>query len=424
MRLAFVLPRYGPEIASGPEHAGRLLAEQAAQRHQVDVLTTCARSDSTWKNDYPEVVDRLRGVLVRRFAVNQPHDHEALERAAAAALGATRTRGAELEWVRCLGPSSPGLHDYLRRNHRSYDALVFVSLWHHTTVHGLRVAPERSVLFPCLRLAPVLRFGLWADVLSWPRAVGFFSHAERRLVRSYVGIRPTRDEVVGVGVATPREQSYPRHQQDPADAVADGDEAPGDGGPSAEGAHLSGRGVPFRRRHRLYDPFALYGGRVEPDNGSEDMLEYFAGYADADGESGTPLLLMGVKMMQVPAGPLIRLAGVLPERDRTHAYEAADVTLAPSPDDPLALALLESLAVGTPVLASARNPVAVEHCRRSNGGLYYATRDEFVAAFRLLTTNAALRARLGENGRVYVRQHFRWNDVLGRFDRLISRDRV
>jgi glycosyltransferase involved in cell wall biosynthesis len=81
---------------------------------------------------------------------------------------------------------------------------------------------------------------------------------------------------------------------------------------------------------------------------------------------------MGVKMMKVPEEPYIRLAGVLPERERMIAYEAADVTIAPSADDLVAQPLLESLAVGTPVLASARNDAAVEHCKRAHAGLYYA----------------------------------------------------
>ena len=105
------------------------------------------------------------------------------------------------------------------------------------------------------------------------------------------------------------------------------------------------------------------------------------------------------------------------------AYEAADVTLAPAPDDLLGVPLLESLAVGTPVLASARNEAAVEHLHRANAGLYYATRDEFVEALRLLMTNARLREKLGENGRQYIRQNYRWDAVMGRFERLVMRVR-
>jgi glycosyltransferase involved in cell wall biosynthesis len=71
------------------------------------------------------------------------------------------------------------------------------------------------------------------------------------------------------------------------------------------------------------------------------------------------------------------------------------------------------------VLASARNDAAVEHCRRANGGLYYANRDEFVEGLRMLMTRSKLREQLGESGRQYVRQHYRWDAVLGRFERLV-----
>jgi glycosyltransferase involved in cell wall biosynthesis len=188
---------------------------------------------------------------------------------------------------------------------------------------------------------------------------------------------------------------------------------------------------------------------VAPDNGSEEMLEYFDAYRSVgfqpddrgdrsvrlqpdsrdltlrDGgardESDLALVLTGVKMMKVPDDPYLRLAGVLPDRERMVACEAADVSIAPASDDLLAQPLLESFAVGTPVLACAGNEAAVEHCRRGNAGLYYANRDEFVEAMRLLATNNRLRRRLGENGRSYIRQNYRWDAVLGRFDRLISR---
>ena len=420
MKLAFVTPRYGADIGSGAEHACRLLAEQVCERHDIDVLTTCARDPLTWKNESGEGADRVRGVLVRRFAVNQPHDPDALDQLTARLIAEPHSLADEQEWVRRLGPSSPGLIDFLKRHNRNYDAVVFFSLYHATTVQGIAAAPERSVLFPHLQIEPVLRFGLWSDVVGSVRAVGYTSAAERRLGRGFLRIFHNADEIVGIGVETPAQQTYPRHQQDPADNIQGDDEAGGPGEPEAL-EYLAGRGIPFRRRHRLYGSFALYGGRVEPDNGCEEMLSYFDSYASTDGD--TTLVLMGVKMMKVPDEPYIRMPGVMPDRERMIAYEAAEVTIAPDPNDLLGLSVLESLAVGTPVLASARNEAAVEHCRRANAGLYYANRDEFVEALKMLMTNSRLRERLGENGRQYIRQNHCWDAVLGRFERLVMRVR-
>ena len=423
MNLAFVTPRYGAEITTGAEHVCRLLAEQASTRHHIDVLTTCARDPLSWHNEYPEGADRVRGVLVRRFAVNQPHDPAAFRQLSARLRGAPQGRADEQEWVRSLGPTSPALVEFLRRQHRSYDAVVFFSLFHATTVSGIAAVPDRSVLFPYLRLDPALRYGLWADVFASARGVGYVSSSERALARDFLGVTPAAEEIVGIGVETPAQQAYPRHQQDPEDAVAEPDEAESGDEEQAEAprGYLEGRGVLFRRRHRLYGPFALYGGRITPDNGSIEMLEYFDRYTSADGD--TALVLMGIKMMNVPEQRHVRLAGVLPGCERLMAYEAADVAVAPEPDDLLATTVLENFAVGTPVLAAVRNGAAVEHCRRANAGLYYANGAEFVEALTALMTKSRLRAQLGENGRRYVSQHYRWDAVLGRFERLMMRVR-
>jgi glycosyltransferase involved in cell wall biosynthesis len=418
MRFAFVSPRYGGDISSGAEHACRLLAERLSARHDVEVLTTAARDARTWKNELGEGVDRVRGVLVRRFNDSQPHDGAAFQQLSDRIFVAPRSRDEEMEWVRRLGPTTPGLIDHLRRHHRSFDALVFFSLVHATTVHGLPIAPERSILFPCLRLGPSLRFALWPDMIASARATGLTSAFERRLLRSFVGVAPAREEIVGIGIEPGHGQAYPRHQQDPADDAAAEDwiddaeaSAPPDDAPVE-------RGVPFRRRHRLYGTFALYGGRVEHDNGCEEMLDYFDTYASAGGDAS--LVLMGIKMIRVPDEPYLTQAGVLADRERTSAFEAADITIAPGHDDPLALSVLESLAVGTPVLASARNEAAVEHVRKAGGGLYYANREEFVEGLRTLMTRTRLREQLGESGRQYIEQHCRWDAVLGRFERLVG----
>ena len=62
-----------------------------------------------------------------------------------------------------------------------------------------------------------------------------------------------------------------------------------------------------------------------------------------------------------------------------------------------------------------------DHCVRSNGGLYYASRAEFVEGLDLLVREERLRHALGENGRAYVESQYRWDVVLGRYKELIKR---
>jgi glycosyltransferase involved in cell wall biosynthesis len=127
--------------------------------------------------------------------------------------------------------------------------------------------------------------------------------------------------------------------------------------------------------------------------------------------------------MSLPEDPLVRFAGLLTDSERVQALEAATVVACPSPYESLSLLALESLAVGTPVLVNARSAVLVEHCLRSNGGLWYADRDEFVECLKLLIGDARLRQALGRNGREYVRRNYRWDVVLGKFERLFAKVR-
>ena len=74
MKIAFIVQRYGTEILGGSEYHCRLIAERLAERHQVEVLTSCARDYITWQNEYAEGADRVRGVTVRRFPTTQVRD--------------------------------------------------------------------------------------------------------------------------------------------------------------------------------------------------------------------------------------------------------------------------------------------------------------------------------------------------------------
>lgn len=422
MKLAFVSPRYGAELTHGPEHACRLLAEQLSVRHDIDVLTTSLPDPTTGKAVMPEGADRMRGVLIRRFASTPGDRPDTLLQLTRQLTRGPHSQEDEIEWVRHAGPTSPGLTEYLRRHHRNYDALVFFSAVHATTLHNIDIAPERTILFPWLRQQPALRLGVVQRTLASATALGLMARAERKLVALYSPQPAAPQEVVGIGVLGAPLLTYPRLSRDTESDTPAEPESEETASPTVEWPkpHLTGQGSLFRRRHRLMDgPIVLHGGSIERDSGCEEMIEYFDGYV-AGGGQGT-LVLMGVKLMKLPQEPYLHTAGVLPSRDRMAAFEAADVTMAPRGDDLSAETVLESFAAGTPVLAAATNEAAVELCTRANAGLYYANREEFIEALSLLTGDSRLRAKLGANGSEFIEQHCRWDHVIGRFDKLLSR---
>jgi glycosyltransferase involved in cell wall biosynthesis len=412
-------------VLGGSEQLCRLVAERLAAAHDVDVLTTCARDYITWKNEYPEAADRVKGVVVRRFPTAATRDIDSFNRYSEWIYSNPHSRDDEMNWIKQQGPWAPALIDYLKRNHQQYDVLIFFTYLYATTVLGLEAAPQRSILVSTAHDEPAIRLEIFKDVFHKPAALCYLTESERDFVQAHFVDRPLLEEVVGVGVDLPQQQPYPRMPERPQDD--DGAPAAGDGGSEDDSpgrefpSHLLARGAVFRRRHRLYGPIVLYGGRIDPGKGCEELIQYFSEYAKEGGDA--TLALMGVKLMSLPEEPFIRFAGLLSERERLQALEAATVVVCPSPYESLSLLALESLSVGTPVLVNARSAVLVEHAIRSNGGLWYAGRDEFVEALKLLINDEPLRRALGRNGREYVRRQYRWDVVLGKYERLFAKIR-
>ncbi len=349
-------------------------------------------------------------MTVRRFATTRTRDLPSFNAYSDWIFNHAHTRQDELEWVKQQGPWSPALIEYLERHHQGYDALIFFTYLYAPTVLGLRVAPSKSLLVPTAHDEPAIGLGIYADVFSQAAAVAWNTEVERAFVSSRFRLRTVAEDVVGCGVDLPEGgQVAPADRDTPAAPTAREPLAP----------HLEGPANAFRRRHRMYGPFLLYGGRIDPGKGCEELLEYFQTYIGEGGEGS--LMLMGVKLMPLPEDPRVRFAGTLPDEERLHALEAATVVVVPSPYESLSLLTLEAFSVGTPVLANARSEVLVDHCRKSHAGLYYADRWEFVEALKLLMQDEPLREAMGRRGRTYVNRHYRWDLVLTKYERLLAR---
>jgi glycosyltransferase involved in cell wall biosynthesis len=444
MRIALIVQRYGSEVLGGSEQLCRLVAERLALQHDVEVLTTCARDYVTWKNEYPEGSDRVRGVTVRRFATARTRDIESFNRYSEWIFANPHTRDDEMEWLKQQGPWCPALLDHLRRQHQQYDVLIFFTYLYATSVLGTEINPGRSVLVPTAHDEPAIKLDIFKDLFNRVAALCYLTESEKQFVQRQFPDRPLLEELIGVGIDIPQQQPYPRMPAPLEEESAgngdsndeSGETAKAGTGPETSDAdsktddnqstrefpsHLLERGSVFRRRHRLYGPIALYGGRIDPGKGCEELIEYFSSYVREGGDA--TLALMGAKLMALPEEPFIRFAGLLSEGERIQALGAATVVICPSPYESLSLLALEAMSVGTPVLVNARSAVLVEHCVRSNGGLWYADRNEFIECLNLLMSDARLRAALGRNGRDYVRKNYRWEVVLGKYERIFAKVR-
>jgi glycosyltransferase involved in cell wall biosynthesis len=81
---------------------------------------------------------------------------------------------------------------------------------------------------------------------------------------------------------------------------------------------------------------------------------------------------------------------------------------------------MESWLLGTPALVHGRCTVTREHVRRANGGLYYRDFAEFTATVDYLLQERAVARKMGQNGRRYVLEHYRWPHIIDQYAEIIE----
>jgi glycosyltransferase involved in cell wall biosynthesis len=291
----------------------------------------------------------------------------------------------ERAFLRRQGPFVPRLVEALASEKDHFDAILFFTYLYYPTVEGLRGAPERAILVPTTHDEPPLRFRLYREVFARPRAFVFLTPPEEALVRSRFQLGSRSSVVAGIGI----------------DPVGDPDV------------------LGFRARREVDRPYAIYAGRIDAGKGCDQMLAFYEHYR-RDRQGGLDLLLIGNLAMDEPRIPGVRYLGYLDEEEKAAALAGARAVICPSPYESLSIVLLEGLARGTPGLVTARSEVLVDHCRRSNAGLWYADAWEFSEALDLLAREDALRAQLGGQGRGYVKANYSWPAVLGKYQALIE----
>jgi len=373
MRIALIVPRYGPEINGGAELVCRLLAGHLARHIEVEVLTTCAEDLATWRNAYPPGVETLDGVTVRRFEVDYERHPAAFSRFTGQMLAGPRSYFDQVQWMALQGPYSSALFDHLTREQNRHDLFIFMPYLYCTTYLCLQRVPGQAVLYPMTHDEPWVYLDLFNVLFHLPRGFIFNTVEERDFVHRRFGNAYVPYRVLGVGIDVP---------------------------------HPASDGLPLGE-------YIVYMGRVDPSKGCDTLFEYFIRYKE-DYPGPLQLVLIGNVTMPLPDHPDIRALGFIREERNAERFawlQGARVLVLPSPYESLSLATLEAWALSTPALVNARCEVLRGHCRRSNGGLYYSSYEEFAATLRLLLTNERLRQELGRNGAAYVHRNYNWDTI-------------
>jgi glycosyltransferase involved in cell wall biosynthesis len=390
VKLAFVVQRFGSDVVGGSEAHCRAFARQLSARHDITVLTSCARDYVTWANAYPPGPSLDNGVTVLRFPVARQRRLKTFADLSDEVLDGDAPLARQDDWFRENGPECPLLLDHLRVHGRTYDLVLFWTFRYAPSYFGVPIVADRAVLVPTAEEDRVVDLGAAARLFRRPSGFLFLTPEEQALVASRAGGISQPAAVVGTGLARPAGVS-----------------------PDDSAALLRSLAVP--------SDYVLYLGRVDRNKGCATLFEYFQQYTAR--VPGTTLVVAGPGTLPLPRHPHILGLGYVSDELRQALVARAGVLVVPSRYESLSLVLLEAWNHGVPALVNARCRVLHGQVRRANGGLFYRSADEFVEALDYLITHEDARQAFGRQGRAYVEREYRWPTVLAKVEALLERVR-
>ena len=342
----------------------------------IEILTTCALDYLTWQDHYLPGVAEVSGIKVRRFHVAQQRDIEAFNRLGEKIYPRLKEASIEEqeEWMEAQGPSSPDLFAYVKKYKQEYDVFIFFTYLYAITYFILPLVAEKAYLVPLAHDEWPIYMSMWDTFFEKPRGFVFNTVEERDFLKARFPKASLEGLVAGVGVDPPETYSVEH----------------------------------FRQRYKIYEPFLLYIGRIDPLKGCEELFSYFMELRKR--ESGSrKLVLLGKPTMLIPKHTDIIALGFVDEQTKWDALAACDTLIMSSPYESLSIVLLEAWAVGKPVLVNGKCDVLVGQCRRAQGGVWYTSEDEFQVAVEKM--DKLVRRQLGLQGKRFVENNYVWAKI-------------
>ena len=376
-KILFVVQRYGLEVNGGAELHCRQLAERLKDEYDVSVLTTCAIDYVTWKNEYKEGIEHINGVKVIRKKVDFERNQKKFNKISAKLNNEKDNINLGIEWQEAQGPHSAELIKYLEDHKDDYDVIIFLTYLYYTTYFGLKVAPEKSILIPTAHDEPPIYYSIFNETFNLPKAILYSTTTERDFVNKRFKNDYIESDIVGLGV------DINENAQD----------------------------INLEKTFGIKDDYVVYIGRIDESKGCKEMFEYFLEYKKTY-NSNLKLVLAGKSAMEIPRNKDIVTLGFVSEDEKVNLIRKSKLLILPSKFESLSLSTLEAMYLKVPVLLNGKCEVLKQHAILSNGGLYYENKWEFIETLDYLIRNSKIAERMGENGRKYVNENYKWNVVM------------
>lgn len=398
-KIVFIVQRYGLEVNGGAEQHCRLLAERLTAYYDVDVFTSCALTYQTWDNYYPEGQRIINGVRVTRFPTvisrSEPKGNPRfrfLRRRKTWQRILKKTpilnwleevipslKPSEQDfkkWVYEQGPSIPDLISYLQENHDKYKALIFFTYLYYPTIHGLEIAPSKSILIPTAHDENPIYIPFFKRIFNLPGQIIYNTAFEKLFVNNLFNNNDIDSEIAGVGIDFTAGHSY----------------------------------IDIRKTYNISKNYLVYIGRVDASKGCKTLIEYFNRYNAAKGNR-FQLVLVGQLFMDIPIHPDIISLGFVSEEVKWNVLKQAEALVMPSLYESLSMVTLEAMQLERPVIVNGNCEVLKQHIELSQAGFIYKSYNEFAASVDKLLSDKKHAEEMGRAGKKYVETYYSWDRI-------------
>ena len=380
-KIAIVNQRYGLEVNGGAELYTRLIAEKLNRYYDIEVLTSCALDYTNWDNHYPQGISYVNGIKVRRFTVEKQRDTKKFTEIYYKMLAGNDLNE---EWINEQGPYCPGVIDFIKDEKDNYDVFIFVTYLYYLTVKGIASVKEKAILIPTAHDEAYIKFDIYRDVFTCPKAIIYNTDEERELVCNHFNNQNIKGDTVGIGIDIPDKINASK----------------------------------FKKAYRVKD-YLLYVGRIDIGKNCPELFTFFIEYKKKN-KSNLKLVLMGQEIIQVPDHPDILSLGFVSDEDKINGMAGAKLLVMPSYHESLSMVVLESMALGVPVVVHGKCDVLTGHCKKSNAGLYYTDYNEFEGCINYLIKHGDVYDQMNKSAKEYIERNYRWDVIITKFKNLID----
>ncbi|SHK68011.1 Glycosyltransferase involved in cell wall bisynthesis [Anaerocolumna jejuensis DSM 15929] len=386
-KIAIINQRYGLEVNGGSEFYTRQIASKLKDYYEIEILTTRAIDYMTWADYYPEGLQNVDGIPVRRFSVKRTRDMKKFNNINAELLTSpVHNEELETRWTEEQGPLSIDLIKYIETYRNDYDVFIFVTYLYYLTVTGLPLVAEKAILIPTAHDEPYAYFQIYNKIFNLPKAIVYLTEEEKNFVQNKFLNKHIYNDVLGAGIDVP-------------DVIKAGE---------------------FRSKYKILNEYIIYVGRIDYGKNCDWLFRYFTEYKKRHNTSDLKLILMGKEVMEVPNHPDIISLGFVSDEDKFNGLAGAKVLILPSEFESLSISVLEAMAISVPVVVNGKCEVLKGHCIKSKAGLYYHNYFEFEEILNYIFKYDGIYQQMKKNAKEYIIKNYQWNTIIERFKTIIQ----